>query len=169
MEIFIDVLSEKLLLEVKQYLQSILHKEVWSSSLLAWDKNVHVGLKGSCITSTLPKNLHKKLEKEVKSILPKYKRLTSQYNVWNYLSGVSLHNDAKAKFGSTIYLNDHWDLNYGGLFLWSDSNENKIKKVICPEKNMMILNSNQEYHMVTPINFDIPEPRCSIQLWGYEN
>lgn len=167
MKIFKNVLSDKLYTELKLNLRSILHKEVWSVSLLAWDKNVHVGLKGSCVTSSLEKNLHKKLEKEVKNFLPPYKKMTSQYNLWNHLSGVSKHNDSKSSFGATLYLNESWELNYGGLFVWIEDDKNDIHNVICPQKNMMILNDNYEYHMVTPVNFDIPEPRCSIQIWGY--
>ena len=37
---------------------------------------------------------------------------------------------------------------------------------VIPQQNTMVINDKNEYHMVTPVSFDVPEYRYTIQIWG---
>lgn len=165
MKIFNDVLSEDLYTDCVLELQNNVNSQVWSSSTLNWVDEVKRGIRGSCLTTKTSDFISKRLEKELKNYFPKYNYISFQYNVWQYHSGLPIHNDTNHLFGATIYLNNEWDLNYGGIFIWKNIDSN-IHNAICPKRNMMILNDDNTEHMVTPITMDIPDLRCTIQIWG---
>ena len=81
------------------------------------------------------------------------------------MSGIPPHTDKNHKFGATIYLNEKWDHRDGGYFMWKED-DGDIWKAISPQRNMMILNSSQEWHQVTPILHDPAHLRYTIQIWG---
>ena len=170
MKIIKNVLSEDLYNDIISELKSFVHKQVWASSILNWDDDLKVGLPGSCLSSVISHEITERLEKEISPHLPEYDELMCQYYVWQQLSGISWHDDTDncKKFGATIYLNQEWHPNYGGLFIWFNkgSNVDDVHNVICPSKNTMIVNDSGEYHMVTPVNTDIPDLRCTIQIWA---
>jgi len=95
--------------------------------------------------------------------LPHAERLVFQYYVWKQNAAISLHKDSAYKFGATIYLNENWDIDCGGLFLWQHGSE---LKGFCPEYNSMVLNNSGEAHLVTPVNPLSPVHRYTIQVWG---
>jgi hypothetical protein len=168
MKIIKNVLSEDLYRDIISEFKSFVHIPVWTSSILNWEGGLKVGLHGSCLSSVIPDKTKKRLEKEISAHLPEYDELLCQYYIWQQFSGISWHDDTNHKFGATIYLNQEWHPNYGGLFIWFDneSNIDDVHHVICPSKNTMIVNDNNEYHMVTPVNTVIPDMRCTIQIWG---
>ena len=46
------------------------------------------------------------------------------------------------KTGITIFLNNDWDLDHGGLFLYKDRDNNDNIKAILPEKNKVVIVRN---------------------------
>ena len=66
---------------------------------------------------------------------------------WNPSSNIYWHNDTGSQGGITIYLNETWDRNYGGLFLYED-----ITTIygIYPERNKLIEQYGNVYHSVSP-------------------
>ena len=76
-----------------------------------------------------------------------------------------VHTDQKYKFGATLYLNDEWFVNSGGLFVWEDSETGK-EKVHVPTRNVLVLNTKHEEHMVTPVTVETFDFRYTIQMWG---
>lgn len=80
---------------------------------------------------------------------------------WTPGSHISWHNDGVHKGGLTIYINDYWNRNDGGLFLYEDNNE--IKGII-PEKNLAIEQVGGVPHAVTCLTKNSPI-RVTIQIF----
>lgn len=167
MKIINDILSISTYSDCLKELSNKFNERCWSSSLVMWSEEIHAGIKGSCMSSLASKELSEKIETDIKSFLPKtYKSLYIQFHVFQYYAGVAVHDDGDRKFGATIYLNKHWDANWGGIFLWKENEDDEVLKGILPKQNMMVLNDERQMHLVTPISPDCKEPRCSIQIWG---
>lgn len=166
MKIINNVLDQKTVVNALEELSGNFNERKWSSSLFMWDKEIHNGIKGSCMSALVSKKLSNEIELDIKKYLPNYSELYMQFHVFQYYSGVAVHDDGTRKFGATIYLNKRWDANWGGLFLWKDNEKDEIMKGVLPKPNMMVLNDERQMHLVTPISPDCEEPRCSIQIWG---
>ena len=103
------------------------------------------------------------LEQELKSSLPKYTELILQYYIWQPQSGIAWHNDKAPDklFGATLYLNEEWEPNAGGWFVWEDGDG---YHAILPKKKFLVVNDDTQNHCVTPVAFE--NCRCTIQIWG---
>ena len=73
------------------------------------------------------------------------------------------HNDFAYRFGATIYLNNEWHINQGGLFVYKQNNEHKV---YVPEFNSMVLNDDKSWHLVTPVSVYAGKFRTTLQIWG---
>lgn len=172
MKIYTEVLSESLLYKCKDDLvNNKLKQPVWSSSSNIWDFKLLKNIEGVCIQTLITDNeIIENLKEELSPAFEElnYKDLTFQYYVWDSHSGISLHNDYSYSFGSTIYLNKTFCPEDGGLFLWRDSEcpTERVYKALVPDENMMVLNDEKEYHLVTPVSPHAKEYRCTIQIWG---
>lgn len=138
-------------------------KPCWSSSRLIWGNVLKEGVTGSCLSTPVSDDLHNLLEEELKSTLPEYKKLICQYYLWQTQSGISWHNDKGngRLFGATLHLNDGWEPNNGGWFIWEDKHGEHHATL--PKKKSLVINDEYEFHCVTPVAFDF---RCTIQIWG---
>lgn len=146
--------------------QKLKNRNGWGASTLSWPYEITKGTHGSCLFSYADANLSDKLLYEIsKYDIPKCETTMVQHYIWTRGSGIARHNDGPYKFGITIYLNETWDIDYGGIFLFNDDASNEYK-VICPEFNKMVINDNATEHMVTPVAFDAPEFRITMQIWG---
>ena len=85
---------------------------------------------------------------ELNKVLPEYKDININYHLWQRGSGISAHTDNDYIFGATLYLNEEWHVNFGGLFVLNRRNEDTMRAII-PEENMLVINDNAETHMVT--------------------
>lgn len=76
-------------------------------------------------------------------------------NFYKWLPGsyIPFHSDGAYGISSTIYLNEHWDKNYGGLFLYEKSNE---IKVFTPKYNWAVISDNQLPHSTSIISPKAP-------------
>ena len=135
----------------------------WRSSSITWVSGVKQGIIGSCITTPVSDTIHHSLEKQLKLYLPKYDELIFEYYIWQPQSGISWHNDKASDrlFGATLYLNDLWHPDSGGWFIWKDD---RGHHTILPEKKLLVINDQNQYHCVTPVSSSVF--RCTIQLWG---
>ena len=77
-------------------------------------------------------------------------------------SRINFHNDTGKGYGITIYMNDVWDPDYGGWFVWQDNNTQEWKTIL-PQRNLMVVNDIQEFHSVTPVS---QQNRFTLQIWG---
>jgi hypothetical protein len=88
------------------------------------------------------------------------------YHVMNYIwtqgSYIPWHTDDHVKEAMTIYINDFWNINWGGIFLWDENNEIKGHP---PIPNTAIKNSGELFHHVTPVTPNAESFRHTIQIW----
>ena len=169
MKIYEDVLPYKLLQKCIEELRSSLKSKVWGISNLFWDDALKVGLVGNVSMKHLPDELSLEVHEVVSKYFSKIGNdFMYQYYIWNKMAGISNHDDGRYAEGATLYLNEIWDPNWGGLFVWKDKNEKKEYKLnaICPKQNMLIINDEQEMHLVTPVAPTIPHIRVTIQIWN---
>jgi hypothetical protein len=83
--------------------------------------------------------------------------------VWSRLSYIPWHHDDKRRNAITIYLNEYWDHNWGGIYLYYT--DPMHLKGYLPKFNTAIKNSNTLVHSTTIISMDAESPRVTIQLF----
>ena len=169
MKIYKNVLTKELLEECREDIRNNLDEFTWSLSSFAWHNSINIGITGVCASYLINDQLSKKLESCLQPYLASYETVEFQIQAWTKNSGIAIHNDACHGFGSTIYLNEEWDVNWGGLFLWKESEEDEIFNAFCPKENTMLINTNQNPHLVTPVSPLCPSLRICIQIWGDVN
>ena len=98
--------------------------------------------------------------KETKEI-PTVKETKMMFFYWTRGSYIPWHNDQTYEAGITIYLNDVWGRDDGGLFLYR---ENEQIKGLIPEFNMMVIQTGGIDHCVTPV-IRVGSIRASIQIF----
>ena len=165
MKIYNNVLTTNTIQKVWDEINQSRGENNWRVSTLFWGPDIKKGILGSTTCKEVSANLAEIIEGEIKHLLPSYGKLVQQIYAWLPASGISAHTDGKKKFGMTIYLNNNWQLDYGGLFVWEDKESNELK-VRMPEFNSMVLNDNEELHLVTPVAFNSPVIRHTLQIWG---
>ncbi len=91
------------------------------------------------------------------------KKIEINYYLWPRLSFIPFHSDGKNRFASTIYLNESWDKDLGGLYLYEQNNE---IKALVPTFNMCVFNNDNLYHGTSLTTVDAPY-RETVQLFFY--
>ena len=92
------------------------------------------------------------------------KEVKVYHYLWYPLSGINMHNDKGMLFGATIYLTPKWRINWGGLFVYG--NNNNELQVNFPTYNSVVINDSETHHMVTPVSPLASYPRHTLQIWG---
>lgn len=82
-------------------------------------------------------------------------------HIFPKLAYIPWHDDSHCKAALTIYLNEDWKENWGGIFLYKKDNE--IKGII-PQKNLGIVLEAGAEHCVTTTNINA-EDRISLQFF----
>lgn len=165
MKTYSNVLNSDTIKAIRDETNKSFQEDVWRLSTLCWPSYIKVGIMAGAACKALSSELASEVEAQIKHLLPPYETLIQQIYVWPPTSGISAHNDGNKKFGVTIYLNDHWELNFGGLFIWRDKDTDELK-VRMPEFNSMVLNDEEELHLVTPVANGCSVLRHTIQIWG---
>ena len=80
---------------------------------------------------------------------------------WTVGSYIPWHCDSHVSNAGTFYLNENWDRNWGGLFLYEDGEE---IKAIVPECNCFLYQNKTMLHATTPTTSSAP-PRVSFQMF----
>jgi hypothetical protein len=166
-----NVLDEHLIKNIMDYFKSILRSEIWGSSI-GWNQNL------SLISSNTHTHriLNKTLEKEIKNSIEKALDINFEEKelifipsiyVWSGGSYITWHDDVCYPYNGTIYLNEEWDSNNGGIFLYKDNQTNEIKGIE-PTYNSMVVNFATEVdphnlHCVTCIVPGTIKKRVTIQ------
>jgi Rps23 Pro-64 3,4-dihydroxylase Tpa1-like proline 4-hydroxylase len=170
-----NALSDNTLNEVDNFFINSLQDNVWKTSDVFWDPSLNRSSTGIIAQAKCSDNLSVKIGEELKNYFPKYNYLEINLYVWHKNSSISLHCDSNSIFGATIYLNQFWHPEWGGMFIWYDFFENKNSddvfvtqdpNIIMPKRNTMILNNKSEYHMVSNINPCAQDNRYTLQIWG---
>jgi len=96
---------------------------------------------------------------------------SNNYDVMNYawtrLSYIPWHNDGHRQSAVTIYLNETWEKDWGGLFLYCHESSDDIRGY-APRFNTAIKNGANVEHATTMITPDAPDLRMTVQLFHRE-
>ena len=170
-----NILSDDLIKNIMEYFKSMLGRDVWSSSS-GWDQNLSL-ISANTLTHRITDEIIKKeIKKNIETSLninfeEKELDFTSSIYVWSGGSYIAWHNDAPYPYNGTIYLNEEWDSNDGGIFLYKENHTNEIKG-IGPTYNSMVVNSGTEdnthnFHCVTCIVPGTIKKRVTLQWRTY--
>jgi hypothetical protein len=99
-------------------------------------------------------------------IFKNFNTLTVFLHIWPPGSQITWHHDAietAPRLSSTIYINEFWNWNWGGLFLHDDPDNRQ--SWIFPEHNKMIWFVPPIWHATSMIGLNAEYPRLSIQLF----
>lgn len=133
---------------------------------LTWDPYLHGN---SALTFVIPiSELNEHIAPLFAKADPAFKDSTidTQFCVWGKGSSIPFHNDQHVQFAATVYLNDNWQVEDGGLFLWKDRNTNELL-VVSPEYNMCVINDLHEAHHVSVVSYTSTQPRITLQIWAH--
>ncbi len=126
-------------------------------------------LKGPSVNIILQQLIDKKYA--VASVLDnwdgmlRYHENKAPYGAQWHLDGLYENNNTALDYvGITIFLNDTWHVNYGGMFVYKETKEDTQGIFIEPIGNRIIINTNDLLHAVTPItNNEVT--RYSLQMF----
>lgn len=128
----------------------------WQPAIVRASTGVLIRDFGGGIGETLLALLHQRQIIESRSYsLSLYAWLPGSYIPW--------HNDGRHAAAVTVYLNQYWDRDWGGLFLYEDT-DGAIHAVV-PRFNLGLRNSANLRHATTPVTADAVEPRYTLQLF----
>jgi len=166
-----NVLDEKLIENIMEYFKFMLEKDVWGSSS-GWDQNLSLISSNTLTHQITDKILKKEIKRSIEKAIEvdfdeeNLDFLPSIY-VWSGGSYITWHSDDPYPYNGTIYLNESWDTNDGGVFLYKENNTNEIKGIE-PIHNYMVVNSGTEedphnLHCVTCIIPGTIKKRVTLQ------
>jgi Rps23 Pro-64 3,4-dihydroxylase Tpa1-like proline 4-hydroxylase len=158
LKIFDNVLSESLLKSITEYSRSseVNHSyQLWETGVVQ-DSNV-------VLIKHFNEEMRSKILSEVGKYLPdQYEQITFSWFGWTRGSYIPWHADAHTRLAGTIYLNEHWDDNWGGWFAYEDGGEIKCIK---PQHNRMAMILPPTRHTVFTIS-PIAPIRETIQIFA---
>jgi hypothetical protein len=125
-----------------------------------WDYNVRGDSSTVLIYDICDQELQNKISNIVKD---KFKREIKcmMFYYWMPCSHIPWHNDGSHSGGITIYLNEKWDSNHGGIFLFHIEKE---VHGIYPNKNRAIEQYGNVRHSVCPTSMN-SNVRRTIQIF----
>ena len=156
-----NFLDEKLLESCVQYSDSVFNNNnmvnKFNYNYNLWPKHV--------ILDSNPILIHIIVNVILNSIKTKlgHTNIKSKIMLFCFLPGSHLpwHQDAHHNGAFTLYLNDEWDKNNGGLFLYED--DDQIKAIV-PKKNLAVENVGGIWHNVSCLT-PRSKNRFSIQVF----
>lgn len=163
-----NVLAEDTISEIMAERSDRKHIHMWAAGNLFWNSHLLAGVTSTCLASLVSEQIRIRVENELRDILPPFNKLAIQHYVWLRGAGIAQHTDNVYDFSATIYLNKTWNVNQGGLFLWKEK-ETIDYTAIVPEYNSMLLNTSAYEHLVTPVAYDSPEVRHTLQITNVKN
>lgn len=145
---------------------NIVQGHEYSRSNLHWPQNI---VRGSA--AVLVRNYRDEIKRGILLGLTQRGLIThGEYHVMNYawlrFSYIPWHNDGHRKEALTIYLNDVWDADWGGLFLYRDPAQ--AIHGFAPKFNCGLRNSAHVHHCTTMVTSEASEPRFTLQLFSKE-
>jgi Rps23 Pro-64 3,4-dihydroxylase Tpa1-like proline 4-hydroxylase len=123
----------------------------------------------SALTFVVPvPELDESLQLLFGEIDPKFKdvKIDTQFCVWGKGTTIPFHHDNHVAFAATIYLNEEWRIEDGGLFIWKTYDKDQLR-VVSPEYNLCVINDIHEAHHVSVINYGAEQLRLTLQIWAH--
>lgn len=140
---------------------------VWTNQ--AWNKNI---VKDSSIVICI--KLPDKFLQELQDILqlkshfdptidePLTSSKSAMVYVWSKNSYIPVHADGTYSKAITVYLNNSWEYNDGGMFNWFDEKSQEWKN-ITPTFNKAVINDSGYLHGITPVKSS--SNRITLQIF----
>jgi len=95
----------------------------------------------------------------------RYHALTKPYySTWHKDRMANWNSDEIDYIGVTLFLNDVWDYNDGGIYIYKEGDNDTLGHYVEPIGNRLILNEEDLYHAVTQIN-NSEAIRYSLQMF----
>jgi hypothetical protein len=152
-----NVLTHDALKAVHEEVYSQKNERKWRTSNQSWTKDLTVDSLGTILIHDMDLScpVAKEIWRQITKYLdPQFKNLQSiTYTEWQPMSLVNWHDDGHSGKGNgkegahmTIYLNEKWEWNWGGLFCWEDGKEHRVKR---PQFNHGLIVSKGHKHCVT--------------------
>lgn len=155
--------------EIESIFRTIFQKEnesKWSINKHFWEDGIQNKSPGTVSIFHIEGQLRVLIENVLKKYLePGEVFQHVQYYEWNPLSQINWHSDSHVKAAITVYLNETWNPNDGGLFCWQESAEKAHLTV--PQFNTAVIVRDHPPHHVTLINPSAPT-RKTLQIWIVE-
>lgn len=160
--IFNDFFQSEIFLKCQEFSQSVI--ENGPNKLrtnLVWKKDIVLDSSLVLIYDVTPDSqFYKMLEHHIIAKIHK-KPTCIMFYYWLPGSHIPWHNDGCHHSGLTIYLNEHWNKNHGGIFLYE---HDSCIQGIYPYTNRAVLNENNVNHSVCPTTSN-SEIRKTIQCF----
>ena len=162
-KLFENFLDLNFIKYLKDKLYNNINEPVWSSNI-GWE--IHMKKSSAEILTyrlNQDKYIYDYIKNKYDTIFPelKDKEIKISYFIYSRLSYLPFHNDTSHFFASTIYLNETWDEDNGGLFLYKENNE---IKAIVPKFNLALTNNNNIVHGTSLTTMGAPY-RESLQIF----
>lgn len=156
-----NTLTTELIQKVRAY--SYTQKNV-RTNLTSWNQEL-VGTSGAILLYDLNDELLAEVKEEVRKHIPNiddFGSLTAMYVLGGRFSFIQWHNDTPHTFAMTVYLNEQWDKNCGGAFVYEDASRQFI--TVYPDYNKSICFEPPVWHTTNMSNLQAPL-RESIQIF----
>jgi hypothetical protein len=161
---FLNTEALSIVEDMKKNFNSRTNKKLgWTNAI--WDPHLHGT---SALTFVIPMpELDKHLKPLFEKADPIFKdtNIDTQFCVWGKGSTIPFHNDSHVPYAATVYLNDEWNIEDGGLFLWQDYNTHELL-VLNPKYNVCVINNLHEPHHVSVVSYGATQYRMTLQIWA---
>jgi len=127
-----------------------------------WDYNVRLDSNPVLVHSVTDIELISSIANIVNSKFGRDIKIDVMFYYWTPGSHIPWHNDSTYNGGITIYLNETWNNNHGGIFLFEDGTNNI--RGIYPKKNTAVEQFGNVYHCVCPTT-NQSDIRRTIQIF----
>lgn len=163
-----EFLDENALELCSFHFQKIIDREARGWTNASWSKDLNKNSSLVFIThfKELTDYIHSKLSSFNSWFL--YSEVKVTYCIYGPGSKLNLHDDSIHRYAGTIYLNQNWDIEDGGLFMYRPKISKKFE-IIVPTFNTAVINVESELHQVTQISPAAKQLRHSIQFWGADS
>ena len=166
-EIVSNFFKQDEIFHINDYVKKTKNHFTWKSSF-SWDDNIKWGVEARTLLTIAPGFVRQRIIKHFN--FKDDDNLFVGIYLWFPGANIAWHNDTQYDYGGTIYLNERWHANHGGLFLYSDGFDKEQQKPVgeikgfVPEYNTMIVNKDNNGHAVTTTTVSAPI-RKTIQFF----
>jgi Rps23 Pro-64 3,4-dihydroxylase Tpa1-like proline 4-hydroxylase len=175
MEIIRDVLSPELIEHCSKAMDLMEGKPLWRPATRVEPEYLYTNVIGEVLVTDPSKNhvnlntdkysdINDRVIDELRPLVPDFSTVRFSLQMWCKCSGVTFHNDGNYAWAGTIYLNEDWHRDMGGLLVWEIGKNNY--RSIAPEYNTLVLNTERQQHTVTPVSHDVKDYRKTIQMFA---
>ena len=163
-----NFLDLELLKKIKEYTNREVGTYKWKTSHY-WKREIKRFSSPIAIIE-VPEVFCASIQQRFHKINTKWKPLNKNnimFYVWPPGSYIGWHSDKGHEFGATIYLNENWNINHGGVFLYhtGKTNDPEGLKVRLPRYNECVINHKEIFHGVSITAPDAPL-RITLQVFG---